>query len=126
VLGQTTFAPLQPVLWEDITLVTFAISVMIVMMISNLPAKMFQKVVCPEVNTDLALTFMIESGDVMKLIDKHVKENPVIIFMKGTPSQPQCGFSAQSIRILNAIGVEFASVNVLDYPSIREGIKAYS
>lgn len=69
---------------------------------------------------------MIESGDVMKLIDKHVKENPVIIFMKGTPSQPQCGFSAQSIRILNAIGVEFASVNVLDYPSIREGIKAYS
>jgi monothiol glutaredoxin len=55
-----------------------------------------------------------------------VKENPVIIFMKGTPSQPQCGFSAQSIRILNATGVEFASVNVLEYPSIREGIKKYS
>lgn len=62
----------------------------------------------------------------MKLIDKHVKENPVIIFMKGTPSRPQCGFSAQAIRILNATGVEFSSVNVLDYPSIREGIKAYS
>jgi monothiol glutaredoxin len=69
---------------------------------------------------------MSDSSDALKLIDKHVKENPVIIFMKGTPSQPQCGFSAQSIRILNAIGVEFASVNVLDYPSIREGIKAYS
>lgn len=64
--------------------------------------------------------------DVLKLIDKQVKENRVMLFMKGTPSKPQCGFSGQVVRMLNAVGVDFASVNVMEFPSIREGIKAYS
>ena len=65
-------------------------------------------------------------GDVMKLIDEQVFGNDVMLFMKGTPSKPQCGFSGQVVRILNAIGVDFASVNVMEFPLIREGIKEYS
>ena len=49
-----------------------------------------------------------------------------MLYMKGTPSQPQYGFSLQTVRILNAVGVDFSSVNVLDYSAIRDGIKAYS
>lgn len=64
--------------------------------------------------------------DVLKLIDSQVKDNAVMLYMKGTPSQPQCGFSMQAVRILNAVGVDFSSVNVLEYPAIREGIKKYS
>jgi monothiol glutaredoxin len=64
--------------------------------------------------------------NVMKLIDQQVKENPIMLYMKGTPSKPQCGFSMQAVRILNALGADFSSVNVLDNPGIREGIKAYA
>lgn len=46
--------------------------------------------------------------------------------MKGNPSQPQCGFSARVVQILQKEGVDFSSVNVLDYPSIREGVKQFS
>ncbi|CAE7663710.1 grx5 [Symbiodinium microadriaticum] len=49
-----------------------------------------------------------------------------MLYMKGTPSQPQCGFSLQTVRILNAVGADFASVNVLEYQAIREGIKTFS
>lgn len=49
-----------------------------------------------------------------------------MLYMKGTPSEPQCGFSAQVVRILHTQGVSFSSVNVLDYPPIREGIKSFS
>lgn len=64
--------------------------------------------------------------DVLKLIEKQVKENKIFLYMKGTPSKPQCGFSGQVVRILNALGVNFASVNILEFPSIREGVKLYS
>lgn len=64
--------------------------------------------------------------EVLKLIESQVKENPVILYMKGTPSRPQCGFSSQAVRVLNAVGVDFSGVNVLEYSSIREGIKHYS
>ena len=71
---------------------------------------------------------VIEQGmdEVVKLIDNQVKENAVMLYMKGTPQQPQCGFSLQAVRILNALGVDFSAVNVLEYPAIREGIKVYS
>lgn len=49
-----------------------------------------------------------------------------MLYMKGTPARPQCGFSAQIVRVLHASGVDFDSVNVLDYPMIREGVKKYS
>ncbi len=64
--------------------------------------------------------------DVLKLIEKQVKDNDVMLYMKGTPSRPQCGFSGQVVRILDAVGVDYGSVNILEYPSIREGIKLYS
>lgn len=64
--------------------------------------------------------------DVQSMIAQHVNENPVMLYMKGTPSTPMCGFSAQVVAALKAEGVDFSSVNVLDYPSIRDGIKIYS
>jgi len=67
-----------------------------------------------------------ELTEVMVLIEQQIKENPVLLFMKGTPSQPQCGFSLQTVRILNAVGADFSSINVLEYPAIREGIKHFS
>ena len=55
-----------------------------------------------------------------------VTTNPVVLFMKGTPLVPQCGFSNQAITILDRIGVEYQSVDVLQDQEIRSGIKAYS
>jgi monothiol glutaredoxin len=67
-----------------------------------------------------------DSEDVQKLIKDQVESNDIMLYMKGTPSQPQCGFSMQAVRILNAMGVEYASVNVLQFPAIRDGIKDFS
>jgi monothiol glutaredoxin len=59
-------------------------------------------------------------------IDQLVKSNDVVLFMKGSPLFPQCGFSSRAIAILNHLGVEFESVDVLQDQGIRQGIKAYS
>ena len=59
-------------------------------------------------------------------IENLVTTNNVVLFMKGTPLFPQCGFSSTAIAILERIGVEFESVDVLADPEIRQGIKAYS
>jgi monothiol glutaredoxin len=64
--------------------------------------------------------------EAVAMIEKQVKEHDIMLYMKGTPSQPQCGFSMQAVRILNATGVDFSSVNVLEYGAIREGVKQYS
>ncbi len=58
-------------------------------------------------------------------IDQIVTENKVVLFMKGTPSFPQCGFSARAAAILQELGVPFKGINVLEDPEIREGIKEY-
>src|SRR5690606_340023 len=58
-------------------------------------------------------------------IDSLLGENRVVLFMKGQPQMPQCGFSAKAAGILNGLGVEFAHVDVLSDPDIREGIKHY-
>lgn len=55
-----------------------------------------------------------------------INDNRVMLFMKGTPEQPQCGFSAQVVRILHAEGAKFSSANVLEDMSLREGIKTFS
>lgn len=57
---------------------------------------------------------------------EHVKNNHIMLYMKGKPSQPQCGFSGKTIQILQKEGVDFSSVNVLDYPVIRDAVKKYS
>ena len=59
-------------------------------------------------------------------IDQEVGSNDVVLFMKGTPVFPQCGFSAVVVQVLSHIGVKFKGVNVLEDPAIREGIKEYS
>ena len=70
---------------------------------------------------------MAAMEDTQKRIDDLVKGNRVVLYMKGTPQFPQCGFSALAVQVLNACGVnEFASVNVLADPAVREGIKQYA
>lgn len=58
-------------------------------------------------------------------IDEMLNNNKVFLFMKGTPSFPQCGFSARAVAILNEVGVDFGSFNVLEDDDIRQGIKDY-
>ena len=59
-------------------------------------------------------------------IDSEVKSNDVVLFMKGTPGFPQCGFSGQVVQILDYIGVDYKGVNVLTSNDLRQGIKDYS
>ncbi len=64
--------------------------------------------------------------DVQKLIDEQVKGNPIIIYLKGTPERPMCGFSARAVDVLKSFDVPFAAVNVLENEGIRQGIKQYA
>lgn len=64
--------------------------------------------------------------DINAFIDDKVKTNDVFLFMKGTPDFPQCGFSGQVVQILNYLGVDYSSANVLESDELREGIKAYT
>ncbi len=64
--------------------------------------------------------------NVIERIEQQLKENPVILYMKGTPDFPQCGFSGRAVEILNACGVEYAYVNILEDPELREALKSYS
>ena len=59
-------------------------------------------------------------------IQTEVDANDVLLFMKGTPVFPQCGFSAAVIQVLSHLQVKFSSVNVLEDPDVRDGIKQYS
>ena len=63
---------------------------------------------------------------VSKNIENEINANDVMLFMKGTPIFPQCGFSATVVDILTKVGVKFGSVNVLESDEMREGIKKYS
>jgi monothiol glutaredoxin len=65
-------------------------------------------------------------SDAQARIADDVKNNDVLLYMKGTPAFPQCGFSAVTVQILSHIGVKFKAVNVLEDPEVREGIKAFS
>ena len=64
--------------------------------------------------------------DITNLIEKEINENEVVLFMKGTPVFPMCGFSAAVVEILTNLGIKFNTVNVLDSDEMREGIKKYS
>ncbi|GJL76538.1 MAG TPA: Grx4 family monothiol glutaredoxin [Nitrosomonas sp.] len=60
-------------------------------------------------------------------IEQQISNHPVVLYMKGSPEQPQCGFSANAVNILNACGVnDLFTVDVLQDPEIRQGIKDYS
>ena len=68
----------------------------------------------------------MSAQDVQDWIGKQVAGNDVVLFMKGTKSMPQCGFSMQVAQILRHLGVDFKDINVLEDMSVREGVKAYS
>jgi monothiol glutaredoxin len=61
-----------------------------------------------------------------QFIENEVKANDVVLFMKGTPQAPMCGFSAQVIQILDHLGVNYKGLNVLESDELRNGIKSYS
>jgi monothiol glutaredoxin len=65
-------------------------------------------------------------SDINARIDSEVNSSDVVLFMKGTPQFPMCGFSGQVVQILDYLGVPFKGINVLEDGEIREGIKAYS
>ncbi|MCS4242813.1 MULTISPECIES: Grx4 family monothiol glutaredoxin [Rhizobium/Agrobacterium group] len=65
-------------------------------------------------------------SDINAVIDNEVKSNDIVLFMKGTPQFPQCGFSGQVVQILDYIGVEYKGINVLADADLRQGIKDYS
>lgn len=64
--------------------------------------------------------------DVMERIKQQVEGNPIVIFMKGTPQMPQCGFSSRATQALKAAGAEFAHVNVLADPEIFQNLPRYA
>jgi monothiol glutaredoxin len=64
--------------------------------------------------------------DVNERIKKQLEEHSVLLYMKGTPDFPQCGFSAQTVAALRNLGARFAYVNIFEDPEIREGLKLYS
>ncbi len=64
--------------------------------------------------------------DINQRIEEQLQSHPIVIFMKGTPQFPQCGFSSRTSQALMACDVEFAHVNILADPELREGLKAYS
>ncbi len=64
--------------------------------------------------------------DINETIKSQLEENPIILYMKGSPQAPQCGFSAKTVQALMACGERFAFVNILDNPELREGLKIYS
>ena len=66
-------------------------------------------------------------SDALQRIDQLVKSNDVVLFMKGTPQFPQCGFSGRAVQILKACGVaQYASVNVLEDNEVRQAVKDYA
>lgn len=66
------------------------------------------------------------TSDIHTSLDAAVKANDVLLFMKGTPTFPQCGFSSVVVQVLDYLGIEYNSVNVLEDQAVREGIKSYS
>jgi monothiol glutaredoxin len=67
-----------------------------------------------------------QTTQIREAIQSAISENPVILFMKGTPEQPMCGFSARTVAILQHVGTPFAAVNILPDPRIRQELSAVS
>lgn len=64
--------------------------------------------------------------NVIERIEQQLNHNPVLLYMKGTPDFPQCGFSSQVVQVLNACHAKFTAVNIFEDPEIREALKTYS
>lgn len=66
------------------------------------------------------------SDDILEKIKSDIEENKVMLFMKGTPDMPQCGFSFKATEVLKSLNVKFSSMDILPDPNIREVLSAYS
>lgn len=66
------------------------------------------------------------SAEVLARIKQHLAAEPVVLFMKGTPDFPQCGFSAQTVAALRKVGAQFHAVNIFDDLELRDALKSYS
>jgi len=64
--------------------------------------------------------------DVIERIKNQLSSNPVVLYMKGTPDFPQCGFSATAVKALNATGTSFTTFNIFEDPELRDALKQYS
>lgn len=65
-------------------------------------------------------------SDIKSWIDSEVKSSDVVLFMKGTPNFPQCGFSGQMVQILDYLGADYKGINVLESDDLRQGVKDYT
>lgn len=65
-------------------------------------------------------------SDINSWIDSEVKSSDVVLFMKGTPNFPQCGFSGQMVQILDYLGTDYKGINVLENDDLRQGVKDYT
>src|SRR5215471_18350248 len=65
-------------------------------------------------------------SEIQAWIANEVKSNDVVLFMKGTPTFPQCGFSSQVVQILDYLGIDYKGINVLENMEVRQGVKEYS
>jgi len=72
------------------------------------------------------MTDAVTADPAHAFIAKTLADNPVVLFMKGVPEQPRCGFSAQVVQILDHLGVDFVGVDVLQDASLREGVKSFT
>ena len=68
----------------------------------------------------------VSDVDVKERIEDQLKAHDVLLYMKGTPDFPQCGFSGQTVAALNAVGKPYSYVNIFEDPEVREGLKEYS
>lgn len=68
----------------------------------------------------------MSDNPVFAKIQSEIDENPVVVFMKGSPAFPQCGFSAAVVQVLSQLGVKFKGINVLESDEMRQGIKEFS
>ena len=66
------------------------------------------------------------TNPVQERIEREIDEHDVVLFMKGTPVFPQCGFSSLAVQVLSHLGVKFKAIDVLSDPALRQGIKAFS
>jgi monothiol glutaredoxin len=69
---------------------------------------------------------MDQNANVIDRIKSQLSSSNVMLYMKGTPDFPQCGFSAAAVQALNAVGAEFGTVNIFEDPELREALKQYS
>lgn len=76
--------------------------------------------------TDQAVTSAVGADPVHAFIGETVKQHDVVLFMKGTPDAPRCGFSSLAVQILDHIGANFVGVDVLQDEALRDGIKTFS